>query len=246
MTSAPYAKRAKARGETQSHFGWASHVGYARHPKRISPMHAEFLAAHYAKVHFESTRYGAAEHPRASVTKNVYNLTPAFVLDGGLVVNAAARAELSRLCKIEYREVKIDRAFWYPYEPGIELADFDELEEEVTFTELVMLRLAEKYPCRAPSEVFYELIAPSAHLLRANYRDGQMLYVGAGAGEGSSIHPDETYISRRMIEEFGMVYAGGYAMRPDVLEVLNPYLHRPWFWVQRYLYEGEDEPPNMD
>jgi len=90
------------------------------------------------------------------------------------------------------------------------------------------------------------LLAPSTHKLRPHYPNGLALYVGGGAGEGSSVCPAETYISREMIEHFGMVFAGGYAMRPDVFEVLNPYLHRPWFWVQRYLYEGEEDQPQPE
>lgn len=246
MTSTPRARRAATCGEAREHFAWVSHVGYARYPRRISPLLAEFFAAHYAEVHFESTRFGASEHPRAYVTKNVYNLTPAFVLGVRLVVNAAARSELCRLCEIEYREVKIERAFWYPYAPGTETADRAGVEQDDIHTEDLMLEFAAKYPCRAPSEVFYELIAPPIGKFQHRYADGLTLLVGVGASEGSSICPEKTYISQTMIEEFGMVYVGGYAMRPDVFEVLNPYLHRPWFWTQRYLYEAEAAPPKPE
>lgn len=235
MEHAPTARRLGPDDAGTDHFVFVDQVSYD-HQVDLVVRHAEFFECHLGRDEPDPPRFGQGPHTSIAVVKNVYNLTPIFVLNGGLVVNTAVRNLLAATCKVEFREVAIEKAFWFPYGPGnmsYQMAGIN-LEGRAF---RVIDRFAAAYACPAPREKFYDVIVATGYLHGPRYSDLRLLRVATDLPEGFSVYRREARVSQQMIHEHGLVYVGGYACRPDVFELLNPYLHRPWFWTERYAYD---------
>jgi hypothetical protein len=221
------------------HFVWVTQVRRSKCAPRLHVVHANFFDCHIGdSISTPPLRWREGPFDPARVLKNVYNLTPVFTIDSGsgLVMNAIVCDLLTSCCTAEFREVIIDRAFWFPYGPG---DDSFETSSGITMQgsiEEVIERFAKAYACSAPAERYYHMRCPVGARDGCKYADLRSIRVGVDAPTDTSIYARNAEVSRAMIQEHGVVFVGGHALRPDVFERLNPYLHRPWFWAQRYAY----------
>lgn len=236
MSSAPKAQPCTLE-EARKH-GWVffSHASTLGDPVPIHAMHSSFFECHDGRpLNEPPRRYGKGPHPPVHVTKNIYNLTPVFKYRSGLVVNEPIRDMLTDQCICEFQEVVIDHAFWFPYAPGdssyeMALVNVEGREEDV------IQRFADAYKYKPTDEKYYYVVAPSAYLLKDRFADVHDLHVGWDQPNNSGAYGRDVTVSKSMTDEYGLVIDRGYMCRPDVFEMLNPYLHRPWFWAQPYLY----------
>jgi hypothetical protein len=229
---APEARIAK--DPRSPHFVFFDHVIYSHEEPSFSVVQSDFFESHTSDD-LPLLIHGKSPHPRLRVIKNIYNLTPVFVHMPALVVNAPVRDILAACCTVEFAEVIIERAFWFPYGPGDHAYEQAGIDLQGR-SEDVMARFAEAFPHPAPAERFYRVIVHGTERIRSRYIDVYPLRVAWDSPAEGSVGSRELGVSREMIEEHGLVFGGGYLCRPDVFDMLNPYLHRPYFWSQRYLY----------
>ena len=231
-------KRARPLGPDDSgvdHFVFVTEVSYGRREPRMYPIHSGFFGCRLGYDE-KPRQVGSGPFAPVAVTKNVYNLTPIFLMGVSLVVNRTVRDLLAPICTIDFREVVIERAFWFPYAPGDDSFKLAGINLEGREADVIE-RFANVYQCPPPQERYYNVIVHISAFLQGKYDDSRVLHVGRDSPPGFGIYGRDAVVSPRMIKEHGLVFAGDYACRPDVFEILNPYLHRPWFWTQRYAYD---------
>lgn len=216
------------------HFVYLNNVSYWDTTPELAVMHSHFFEC-YAKDH-DWPKAGRGPHPPLAVTKNVYNLTPVFIINKMLVVSDIVRDLIASCSTAEFREIRIARAFCFPYGPGIMSYESAGIDLEGR-DEHVLERFAKAFACPAPSERYYEVVAVDTRDVKARYKDREVLRYPTEVPQGSSLYSDDRIVSRAMVREHGLVYSLGYQFRPDLFDLLNPYLHRPWFWAQRYAYD---------
>jgi len=211
--------------------------GYSDAVPAIRPIHNTFFGC---RLPNDYSIIPTPENVPASpllISKNVYNLSPIFGETGSFIVNETVRRLVQPNSQVVFRDVVIDRAYWVPYLPGMPEEDFETIgldpSDQPEHTHDKCLKL---FACKAPTERFYAMYTNSTWLHRESYSDMTEMMIGHDAPDGSSVWSRKAYVSRTMIAECGVVFGEAYLFRPDIFELINPYLQRPYFWAKQYRF----------
>ncbi|MGQ0627822.1 MAG: hypothetical protein ACT4PL_06950 [Phycisphaerales bacterium] len=221
------------------HFVLVTKITYSSTENGTSPRASGLFAGHARYEHEEhDIPRGTGPHRPIEIVKNVYNLGAIFSYHGGLAMSEFLMAAIAPHCQLGWRELKITRAFYLPYGHLAELVGGESMPDGDGFGKPIHA-LWDKYKCAAPVGRYFEPSCESGALQRDRWSHMQELSVLYDAPSPSSAWEHEVCVSREMVNACGIVAGAGRILRPDVYEILRPYIHHPWFWVSRYLYEPE-------
>ena len=176
------------------------------------------------------------------IIKNTFNLSDVFRADGNLCVSSRLVAWLTPRVTARYLPVTIERAFCCPVFPftengvqglyGREMRqlmyyDNDDTQADWEDDGVWFERLALSHPSPVPREKYFELVVhrwPDDH--------PEAVVVPRAWHRESHQHPPCRVVLSE-IEEFGIAWErGGHFMRPDVCEILAPYIPRPFMLIR--------------
>lgn len=200
----------------------------------ISVSDSQLFGCHFLDKYTIEPRLIPSDNTPIRIVKNVFNLTHIFSSPGKIIVSETIKSLLPSTISCHFRNIHIERAFYYPFGPCALPSPTTQISDESAAE--MFQRLADQYLCPPPNDRYYELSVHSSYLLGPSFSDTSVVKLGVNAPQGSSIYSREVTISRQMITQHGIVFDRCYMVRRDVFDILNPYLFRPFFWALHYSF----------